>query len=98
MKPTLLSEQTIIRALKKIPIKKCGMRALQISFKNYAMKVLGRDLHFHSLRHGGATWLLNKKKWDVRQVQRFLGHSRLDTTQIYTHISPQDLVDLEWKE
>ena len=98
MKPTLLPEQTVMRALKKIPIIKCGTRALQMSFKKYAKEILGRDLHFHSLRHGGATWLLTVKKWDPRQTQRFLGHSKLDTTMIYTHVRPQDLVDLEWSD
>jgi integrase len=96
LKPTKLGEQTVIRALKEVPIS-CGVRALQIAFKNYSKKALNRDLHFHTLRHGCATWLLNVKKWDPRQTQRFLGHSRLDTTMIYTHVSPQDLVDLEWK-
>jgi integrase/recombinase XerD len=95
VKPLLMGEQTVIRALRRVPIT-CSIRALQISFKGYVNKVLKRDLHFHTLRHGSATWLLNKKKWDSRQVQRFLGHSRLETVQIYTHVSPQDLVDLEW--
>jgi len=97
VKPLLMGEQTVIRALRKLPIP-CGIRALEISFKGYAKKVLKKDLHFHTLRHGCATWLLNKKKWDTRQIQRFLGHSRLETVQIYTHVSPQDLVDLEWGE
>lgn len=97
IKPMLLSEQSILRALSKLPVN-CGSRALEIAFKSYSKKVIGKDLHFHTLRHSGATWLLNKKKWDIRQVQRFLGHSKLQTTEIYTHVSPQDLIDLEWKE
>jgi len=95
VKPILMGEQTVIRALRKLPVP-CSIRALQISFKGYAKKILNRDLHFHTLRHGNATWLLNKKKWNIRNVQAFLGHSRLEIVQIYTHMSPQDLVDLEW--
>ena len=85
------------RGLKHLPIK-CGIRALQIAFKNYAMKVLGKDLHMHSLRHSGATHYLNKKKWNIRQVQVFLGHSNLNTTQIYTHVNPEELVAQMWGE
>lgn len=95
IKPLLLKDQTILRSLGHLPIQ-CKERALEIAFKNYSKKILNKDLHFHTLRHSGATWLLNKKKWDIRQVQRFLGHSKLQTTEIYTHVSPQDLVDLEW--
>lgn len=97
IKPLKLNEQSILRALNKLPVG-CGSRALQIAFKAKAKEVLGKDLHFHTLRHSGATWLLNKKKWDMRHVQIFLGHSRIQTTMIYTHVNPQDLVELEWKD
>jgi len=85
-----------IKKLKGLPIK-CGVRALEMAFKTACKKAgINRDLHFHSLRHSGATHLLSVKKWDIRQIQQFLGHEKLDTTQIYTHISPQNLVDLAW--
>jgi len=88
----------IMRGLEKyLPIG-CGIRALQIHFKKNANKILKRDLHFHCLRHSGATHYLNKKKWNIRQVQQFLGHSSISTTEIYTHVSPQELVDLMWEE
>jgi len=95
IKPLKLSMNTMWFAFKQVPIN-LSPRALQIAFKNKSKKVLGKDLHFHCLRHSGATWLLNKKRWDVRQVQQFLGHSKLATTEIYTHVSPQDLMELEW--
>lgn len=84
------------RGLKNLPVG-CGIRALEIMFKKISKKVLNRDLHFHTLRHSGATYYLTDKKWDSRQVQVFLGHSSLQTTQIYTHIKPQDLVNLMWE-
>ena len=65
IKPLLLSEKTIFSALNKLPIN-LSVRAIQIAFKKKAKEVLGKDLHFHTLRHSGATWLLNKKKWDIR--------------------------------
>jgi integrase len=77
---------------------KCGVRALEISFKKDCKRILGKDLHFHSLRHSGATHYLNVKKWNLRQLQIFLGHSRLDTTEIYTHVTPEDLLSVMWGE
>lgn len=97
IKPIKASDRTVIYSLKHLPIG-IGIRALQIAFKKKAKEELDKDLHFHTLRHSGATWLLNEKDWNVRQVQRFLGHSKLQTTQIYTHVSPQDLINLEWKD
>lgn len=95
VKPIKMREDEILRALKHIPIG-LGVRALEIAFKKKSKEVLNKDLHYHTLRHSGATWLLNKKKWDIRQVQQFLGHSKLATTEIYTHVSPDDLIALEW--
>lgn len=83
--------------LKHLPVK-CGVRALQMKFKEIAKATLGKDLHFHSLRHSGATHYLNKKKWSTRQVQQLLGHSKIQTTEIYTHVTPSDLIDKMWNE
>ena len=87
----------VLKGLKHLPVgsltaKDNGIRALQIAFKKALSKTLGRDdLSFHSLRHSGATFYLNIKKVGIRQLQQLLGHSRLDTTQIYTHVNPDDL-------
>jgi integrase len=95
IKPLKLNPTAVFDATRRIPMP-CGVRALEIKFKALSKVVLQKVLHFHCLRHSGASWLLNKKKWDVRQVQVFLGHSRLQTTEIYTHVTPTDLVNLEW--
>ena len=87
----------VLRGLKFLPIQ-VGVRALQYSFSKYSQEVLNRHLNFHTLRHSGATHYLNVKKWSTRQVQVFLGHSRLDTTQIYTHVNPEDLVNIMWND
>ena len=85
----------VLRGLKHLPIGR-GIRALEISFKKKAKEVLNKDLHFHTLRHSGATYLLSKKKWDIRHIQVFLGHAKLSSTEIYTKVSPQDLLELVW--
>ena len=86
----------IIRGLRGLPVK-CGIRALEIAFKKKAKKALDRDLHFHTLRHSGATYYHTVKKWDIRQVQVFLGHADISSTQIYTHISPEGLIEKMWE-
>lgn len=91
-----------VRAIKYLPIgtdaKDKGIRAFQYALKKDAKRVLGKDIHPHTLRHSGATYYLNVKKWDTRQLQRFLGHTDIKITQIYEHVNPEDLTKLMWDE
>ncbi|WP_161635299.1 tyrosine-type recombinase/integrase [Aquimarina macrocephali] len=48
-------------------------------------KIIEKDITLHTLRHSIATHLLQKEV-PLESIKHFLGHSSLESTQIYTHI------------
>ena len=50
---------------------------------------LNSKLKFHSTRHTFASWLV-QKGISLYQVSKLLGHSDLKTTEIYSHLSPEN--------
>jgi len=66
-------------------------RYLRQMVKRLAAKAgLLKDIHPHSLRHSFATDFLRQTK-NLRLTQKALGHARISTTEIYTHITDEEL-------
>lgn len=65
-------------------------QSIWMVISNYAKEYGIKDLTPHTLRHAFATHLLEGGA-DVRVVQELLGHSSINTTQIYTHVTVDKL-------
>jgi site-specific recombinase XerD len=74
-----------------------SQRSVQRMIKKYITRAgINVDATPHTLRHTFATGLL-KEGANLRSVQELLGHSNLSTTQIYTHVTNQQLKETHEK-
>ena len=85
-----------------------GQKALFVNRKGGALSTRGlrwivsrysgpegtnRHVSPHAFRHTFATSMLSSGA-DVRVVQEMLGHASISTTQRYTHVTTQQLIDI----
>jgi len=73
--------------------RRLSTRSLQKIVKKHSMASIFKDISPHTLRHTRATHLLNSGM-DIRMLQRFLGHSTIKATQIYTHVNLKQLSEI----
>ena len=71
--------------------KKLNPRDFQRIVQTISTSSIGRSITPHTLRHTFATHLL--RVTNMRVVQEVLGHKNIQTTQIYTHPSRDDVSD-----
>lgn len=71
--------------------RKMSPRSIQHAIKVSVERAgIEKNVHVHTLRHSFATHLLENGV-DIRKIQKLLGHSNLQTTQIYTQVSSEEI-------
>ena len=73
--------------------KRIGRQAVQDIVYKYLNKIGldGNGYSVHKLRHTAATLMYQHGNVDIRVLQEMLGHENLGTTEIYTHLSNEQL-------
>jgi integrase/recombinase XerD len=83
----LSSEDLLFRGFKGPMTQRVVQKIVCTAAKRAGIK---KDVHTHTLRHSFATHLLENGV-DIRKIQELLGHASLSTTQIYAHVSTEEL-------
>jgi len=94
---TVTSPMLNEKNIKMLPLK-INRRKIQRRIKKLGKEVLGKEITFHTLRHGFANYMANVKNVPLPMVQQMLGHSRLDTTGIYTKSNPIQAIQTAWEK
>ena len=70
-----------------------GRQAVQLMVQKYLSKIglQGQGYSVHKLRHTAATLMYQHGNVDIRVLKDILGHENLGTTEIYTHLSSEQM-------
>ncbi|MDO5300930.1 MAG: tyrosine recombinase XerC [Tissierellia bacterium] len=85
-----LDNDTLFLSMRKTPM---STRSIQHMMEKH-LKNAGFDTRkytVHKLRHTAATLMYQYGDEDIRALQEILGHESMTTTQIYTHVSAEDV-------
>ena len=94
LRPSLMAkqdEEILFLSYRGIPLTPAN---LSVIVTNYVRNSgINKEGSCHMFRHTMATLMLEGGA-DIRYIQQILGHSKLDTTQIYTHVSIKKLKEV----
>ena len=97
--------QTVTNKERAFMVNSKGRRMRQYTFNKILKAIIERtenktikekQITLHHLRHSIATHLLQQGV-SLEQVRDFLGHSQLETTEVYTRVSEEQLKVRPWK-
>ena len=75
----------------QIKLRKAGITTGITKLDKERKPIKDTVVHPHRLRHSYASYLLNEKGFNLKEVQEVLRHVSIQSTQIYTHINKERL-------
>jgi len=75
----------------QMKLRDSGIRAGITKLDENGKAIKETVIHPHRLRHSYASYLVNEKGFNLKEVQELLRHASIQSTQIYTHIDKENL-------